>query len=272
MDTDVILRNVKRLEGAVNKKILVYMPCYNCAGKIRQTFQEIPNELHSQFECLVIDNHSTDNTKDIIEEIIREEVYPFKIHFIRTDKNLGYAGSQKLAYRFALQHECISHVIMLHGDGQYPPALLNDIMPYTEKDFELVYGYRIKKNHSKEETPWPRYITIKTLSWIESFLLGIKHKEWYSGFVMYRTDFLRKIPLEQLSSTMHIDGEFLMCAHILKSKTYAVPIYKRYKVFKKLSSLTGVSVIIHIFKLIYRYRRGYYRRIIHEYGNQASVL
>ena len=272
MDTDVILRDVKRLDGAVNKKILVYIPCYNCAGKVRQTFQEIPNELYGQFECLIVDNHSTDNTKNIIEEIIREKIYPFKIHFISTNKNLGYAGSQKLAYRFALQHECVSHVIMLHGDGQYPPILLNYIMPYTGQDYELVYGYRTKSKHSKEETPWPRYITIKVLSWIESCLLGIKQKEWYSGFVMYRTDFLRKIPLEKLSSTMHIDGEFFMCAHILNAKTYAVPIYKRYKAFKKMNNLTGVSVIIRIFQLIYKYRRGYYRQIIHEYSNQTPVL
>ncbi|MCK5081332.1 MAG: glycosyltransferase family 2 protein [Candidatus Omnitrophica bacterium] len=272
MDTEVILRHVKRLDGAVNKKILVYIPCYNCAGKIRQTFQEIPNELHGQFECLIIDNHSADNTKDIIEEIIREEIYPFKIHFISTDKNLGYAGSQKLAYHFALQYEYVSHVIMLHGDGQYPPILLKKIMLYTEQDFELVYGYRTKRKHSEEETPWPRYITIKTLSWIESCLLGIKHKEWYSGFVMYRTDFLRKIPLEKLSSTMHIDGEFLMCAHILNAKTRAVSIYKRYKAFKKMNNLTGVSVIVHIFQSIYKYRRGYYRQIIHERRSQIPVL
>ena len=145
-------------------------------------------------------------------------------------------------------------------------------MPYIEQDFELVYGYRTKIKNPKEETPWPRYIAIKTLSWIENCLLGIKHKEWYSGFVMYRTDFLRKIPLEKLSPTMHIDGEFLMCAHVLNAKTHAVSIYKRYKAFKKMNNLTGVIVIIHIFQLIYKYRKGYYRQIIHEHSSQVPVL
>jgi len=160
---------------------------------------------------------------------------------------------------------------MLHGDGQYPPSLLKDIMPCTEQDFELVYGYRTKSKHSKEETPWPRYIIIKTLTWIESCLLGIKQKEWYSGFVMYRTDFLRKIPLEKLSSFMHIDGEFLMCAHILNANTHAVSIYKRYKEFKKLNNFIGVNVVIEVFQLIYKYRRGYYHQIIREHAAQISI-
>lgn len=271
MKLDEILNNSKCSSVNLEKRVLVYVPCYNCAEKIERTIQEIPEEYHGQIECLLIDNHSTDSTKDVIEGLIKKNPYAFKIHFIRTEENLGYAGSQKLAYYFALQHKCVRHVIMLHGDGQYPSTLLRFLFPFIGQDYDLVNGYRTKREYPKEEeTPWPRYLSIKFLSCIENLLLGIKQKEWYSGFVMYKTDFLRKIPLSGLSSTMHIDGEFLMCSDILNAKTHAVSIYKRYKAFEKFGSFAGIKVVINIFQLIFKYRSGYYHQIIREHADKTA--
>src|SRR3989338_7830804 len=107
------------------KAILVYLPCYNCAGKIAQTISQIPKELYDKIECLVVDNFSTDSTADEVEEEIKKNIHPFPIRLLRNQKNLGYAGSQKTAYALASQSSVVKHVVMLHGDGQYPPVLLS---------------------------------------------------------------------------------------------------------------------------------------------------
>ena len=70
---------------------------------------------------------------------------------IKTKENIGYAGSQKLAYYLAIQDDFPDYVIMLHGDGQYDPSLLSIIAPYVDKGFAIVNGFRDKKSFPKKK-------------------------------------------------------------------------------------------------------------------------
>ena len=96
------------------KSILVYIPCYNCEKWVVETLNGIPSDLYDKIECLVIDNKSTDGTAERILDAIKEGNLPFKIHLIKTKENIGYAGSQKLAYQLVSNSSEIQHVIMLH--------------------------------------------------------------------------------------------------------------------------------------------------------------
>lgn len=245
------------------KKILVYIPCYNCGDKISLVLSEIPEIFHPLIDCLIIDNCSSDNTSSIISNIIQNNTYPFKIFHLRTSLNLGYAGSQKLAYKLFCASSVLENIIMLHGDGQYPSIHINNFLNYLEKDCGLVNGFRSKRDFpQQEETPALTYLIIKLLSLIESLLLNIPQKEWHSGLVMYSKEYLKKVSLNQLSETMHIDGELIICANILKEKTASFPIYKRYKEHAGLGGMTRLMHIVNVFKIIFKTWRGYYRNIL----------
>ncbi|MFA5059483.1 MAG: glycosyltransferase family 2 protein [Candidatus Omnitrophota bacterium] len=249
----------------LSKRILIYIPCYNCEQKIVQVLKEIPVEFYGQSECLVIDNQSTDKTAQVVLDEIKRSAIPLKIHLIRTNENLGYAGSQKLAYQIAVDAPSVEYILMLHGDGQYPPEQTKQFLPYIGQDYALVNGFRDKKTYpSLEETPFLTYIIIKFLSWLESLLTGLKHKEWHTGFVMYRKDFLAAVAFARFSAYRHIDGEFLMCAGILRKKTASVPIYKKYKDCDYFRGAERVKYISHVFKIILRFLSGYYHRILSE--------
>ena len=81
-----------------SKDVLIYVPCYNCAKFITRTLKEIPAEFHEMAEVLLVDNYSEDETSDVINRILSVDEFPFPVSAIRTTKNLGYAGSQKLVY------------------------------------------------------------------------------------------------------------------------------------------------------------------------------
>ncbi len=244
------------------KPILVYMPSHNCADRVVPTIEGIPRELHERIECLIVDNHSDDGTSKVVEDAIAAKKFSFKIHLIRTEENIGYAGSQKLAFSLVAQSPTIKHVIMLHGDGQYPAELLTGFIPFFEQDLAIVNGYRSKKEFpQKEETPFVTALIIKLLGMFESVVLGVPAKEWHSGFVMYSKRFLQKVPLDLLSEWMHIDGEFIMCAHVLNEKTDAIPIFKRYREFVALRGLPRFNHILHVFKCMARYKKKYYHTI-----------
>ena len=253
------------------KLIVIYLPCYNTELAIIDTLSNIPEEFHDKIECLIVDNNSEDSTTDKVSKEVGRGTFPFKIHLIKTKENLGYAGSQKLAYSLITRSTVVEHVIMLHGDGQYDPSLMKKFLPLIEKSYGVIYAYRDKSLfRDKEETPIVTYLIIKILSWLENFLTGFNIKEWHNGFVLYQNDFLRKIPLQLLSDFPHIDGELIIVAGILQEKTTSIPIYKRYKDHAPFQGFGRIKHVLTVFKVIYRFRRKYYHRILKD-GNPSEV-
>lgn len=249
------------------KKIVVYIPCHNCESFVLDTLQGIPEELHERIECLVVDNFSSDSTSKVVKQAVTERSFPFEITLIRTKKDLGYAGSQKLAYTLTSDALGVEKVIMLHGDGQYDPALLRKFLPYIDSDpaYAAINGYRDKKTYPEEdETPLTTYRIIKFLNRLENLVTGFKQKEWHSGFVMYSTAFLKKISFHLLTDTRHLDGEMLICAGVMEERTLSIPIYKKYKDFESFSGIPKMRYVLNVIKLLFKFRSGFHRRLFDE--------
>lgn len=237
------------------KRFLVYIPAYNCASCLPRVFAEMPQWLQESADFLVIDNCSPDGVSEVAKGIQESGTFGGKIQVIRTSSNVDYAGSQKLAYRIALQSPSVQWVMMLHGDGQYAPALLDLYKPYLDSDHGCVYGYRTKtKFPGKEETPWGTYLVIKVLNVIENLLTGYWIREWHSGFVMHSRSFLAMLDIPKLTSTRHIDGNLLFAAKYFKKDPLAIPIWKRYEGFDPFVGWERFLYGLHVIGLMFSFR------------------
>lgn len=237
------------------KPTLIYVPVWNNAPFIVSTVAKIPPELMSSCDILIVDNCSDDGTSERVLEAKRDKVLPDHVVLIRTDENIGYAGSQKLAYALALENPCVRNVIMLHGDGQYSPELIHSLERYFDTDAAVVYGYRSKTTYGrKEETPWVTWLAIKVLSLLESLITGYWRREWHTGFIMYSTDFLRSVDLNALTTTRHIDGHLLYTSGFLKQKAVGVPIFKLYGEIPAFEGEERSQYIRDVFKLMFSFR------------------
>ena len=238
-----------------SRKILIYVPAYKCAGVIVSVLNEIPQSFWDRADLLVIDNCSPDGTAESAATAVAQGDLPAHVQVVQPPENLDYAGSQKLAYKLALQSPSVEWVIMLHGDGQYPPALLNELEPHFDPGFGVVQGIRSKKHFgTREETPWSTYAIIKFLNSLESGLLGFPLYEWHSGFVMYTTDFLRQVAIDNLTPTRHIDGNLLFAAESLGVKVKCVPIWKRYDKFPGFVGWERIHYVLSVFRLMTHWR------------------
>ena len=236
-------------------ELLVYIPVYNCGKYIVSVLDEIPEEFWAKADILVIDNCSTDDTVENIQKARSENRWPAPIQLIQPEKNLGYAGSQKLAYSIALGSPIVKKIIMLHGDGQYPPELLDVYSPYIDSDFGVVYGFRDKSSYpAKEETPGNTYRVIRALSALESFVTGHSREEWHTGFVMYSREFLQQVDFEKLTDTYHIDGHLQFVSGEFGIRVKAIPIWKRYKDYEKLRGVNRLTYIYHVLRLMVQFR------------------
>lgn len=69
-------------------RVSVLLPVYNCEKYIKETIDSVLTQTFSDFELIIIDDCSTDNTVDIIKSFKDS-----RISFVQKEKNSGYTDS-----------------------------------------------------------------------------------------------------------------------------------------------------------------------------------
>lgn len=78
------------------KTLTIFTPAYNRAHTIGRTYQSLLRQTCKDFEWLVIDDGSTDNTRELIETWIADNVIPIRYIY---QENQGMHGAHNTAYR-----------------------------------------------------------------------------------------------------------------------------------------------------------------------------
>ena len=79
------------MKDLINSLVSIITPCYNSELYISETIKSVINQSYTNWEMIVIDDLSTDNSIDIIEKFIINDK---RIILIKSDKNrgAGYLG------------------------------------------------------------------------------------------------------------------------------------------------------------------------------------
>lgn len=81
----------------IGKKMLtVFTPAYNRAHTIGRTYESLCRQTCQDFEWLVIDDGSSDHTKELVEGWIKENKIPIRYIY---QNNQGMHGAHNTAYR-----------------------------------------------------------------------------------------------------------------------------------------------------------------------------
>ena len=105
-------------EMAYKYKFTIFTPCYNSALFIHRVYDSLVNQIYRDFEWIVINDASTDNTSDIIKEYVKKA--PFDIQFIDLNINQMVTKNINMAIRKA-QGEML--ILIGHDDAFLPDSL-----------------------------------------------------------------------------------------------------------------------------------------------------
>ena len=97
----------------------VFFPAYNDAGTIASlviTAVQVAAALTPDFEVIVVNDGSTDDTPRILDELAR--VYPDRVRIVHHAANRGYGGVLRSGFSTASK----DFIFYTDGDGQYDPA------------------------------------------------------------------------------------------------------------------------------------------------------
>lgn len=123
--------------------VLVFIVAYHAETTIASVLDRIPALAGYETEVLVIDDGSLDRTFAISEGIRCHQACRHPLTVLANPVNQGYGGNQKIGYHYAICHG-FDFVALVHGDGQYPPELLPEMLvPLSSGEAEVVHGSRM---------------------------------------------------------------------------------------------------------------------------------
>jgi len=204
---------------------MVFMPAYNAEKTIISVLERFSKPLMKRIsEILVLDNLSKDDTYEVALAY-KKIKKTSKLTIIKNQKNLGYGGSKKKAFQYAIDKK-YDIFVMVHSDGQYPPEkLLDMISPIEENKADLVIGSRTKALKGGMSL-W-KLAGNKAMTILENLVFGLNLTEFHSGYKAYNVRALEKIPIEAFDDDHIISSETLMLFKMKKFriKEVLIPTY-----------------------------------------------
>jgi glycosyltransferase involved in cell wall biosynthesis len=186
-----------------NKRIAVVLPAYNASKTLRQTFNEIPQDIVD--DVLLTDDASSDDTVEMARSL--------GIYTLQHDRNRGYGGNQKTCYAAALARGA-DIVVMLHPDYQYTPKLVPAMASMiASEQFDVVLGSRILgKGALAGGMPLYKYVGNRALTFFQNVMLGEKLSEYHTGYRAWNKEILQTLPLMHCSDDFVFDNQMLVQA------------------------------------------------------------
>ncbi|OQX54719.1 MAG: hypothetical protein B5M53_05570 [Candidatus Cloacimonas sp. 4484_209] len=139
--------------------VSVIIPTYNRAHLIRRAIQSVLNQTYQDFEIIIVDDGSTDDTEEVVKSFKNE-----RIRYIRQEKNEGAAAARNTGIKMAKGE----YIAFQDSDDEWLPEKLEKQMKILENaspDLGVVYtsAWKVwdgKKIYEKSPTimPYEGYI------------------------------------------------------------------------------------------------------------------
>ena len=217
------------------KKISIVIPTYNEIDNIALLVSELTEILEKElsnynYEIIVIDNYSTDGTRDEIRKLCALNK---NVKGILNAKNFGQLNSPF----YGITQITGDAVILMCADFQDPPRMILNFVKEWENGYKIVIGIKNKSKESKI-----MYL-IRTIYYkMIDKMANIKHIEHFTGFGLYDKKFidvLRKLD----DPTPYLRGIVAELGFTRKEISYEQPQRKFGKTKNNFFSLYDVGML-----------------------------
>lgn len=203
-----------------NFKLSIIIPCYNEQNTIRQIIEKVISSLnyynYTRYEIIVVDDCSTDRTKEILKELENME----NLKLIFNEKNYGKGFAIKTAVEFVGG----DIVLIQDADLEYDPFDYNKLLlPFFETNADVVYGSRFLGGgkYVRIHFFW-HYLANKILTLICNLFTNLNLTDMETGYKVFKTESIKKIKIEE--KTFSFEPELTIKFAKNKCKFFEVPI------------------------------------------------
>ncbi|MBA7494092.1 Polyprenol monophosphomannose synthase [subsurface metagenome] len=175
---------------------LIVIPIYNEQKHIFNVLREVRK--YSSEDLVVINDGSTDESKNIVEEIASCSKIKGKLIIINHLENEGYGKSLIDGIKFA-QNNNYRYLLTLDCDEQHEPELIPQFLKEIKKEkLDIVSGSRYLSFQKQTDTPpEDRYIINRKITTMINQVTGYGLTDSFCGFKVYRVESLKKLELTE---------------------------------------------------------------------------
>jgi O-antigen biosynthesis protein len=207
-------------------RVSVIVPNYNYAHHIQQRLSSIKDQTFPIYECIILDDASTDNSVAVIRDFLSDE--PFDNELIINEKNSGSVFSQ---WKKGIEQASGDLIWIAEADDYADPLFLAKLVDlFRDKDVVLAYSQsaQVDENGSKLAADYLYYTDLISDRWHSSYVadgleeisqgLSIKNTIPNVSGVLFRRDKL----LEALETcgdqltNLSVAGDWLVYLNILR--------------------------------------------------------
>ena len=177
--------------------ISVFFPCYNEQANVSRTVEkalEVMGKLKADFEAIIVDDGSSDDTGWIADEIAGRDS---RIKVVHHEGNLGYGAALQSGFKAATKEL----VFYTDGDGQFDISEMPPLLALME-GYDIVSCYRLNRQDSLIRKIngwcWTRLVCL---------MFGLKVRDIDCAFKLYKREIFDKIELSSTGAL--IDAEIL---------------------------------------------------------------
>lgn len=167
-------------------KISLVIPSYNESESLPELLKQIrvvANEHRWQYEVLIVDDGSTDNSFQILTDLKR--TYP-ELRVLHFRRNCGKA----VALSSGFSRVTGDRVVMLDADLQDDPQDIPRLLNKIEEGFDAVTGWKFERHD-----PWHKVLPSRVINWIVRKMYGLYIHDMNCGLKAFRREVLSHLPI-----------------------------------------------------------------------------
>lgn len=221
-------------------KLSVIIPVYNEASTLEEILERV-KEVDVEKETILIDDGSTDGSREILQRLESEDPY---LKVIYHQKNRGKGAALRTGFQAATG----DYVIIQDADLEYDPQdYLKVLQPVLEGRARVVYGSRFMGSYKDMMTL--HYWGNQLLTTLANLLYGVRLTDVETCYKLIPTDLVHSVPIR--SDRFNFEPE--ITAKILKRgyKIVEVPISyagRQFSEGKKITWRDGLAAFWYLLK------------------------
>lgn len=223
-------------------KFSVVIPCYNEVTTISEIVTAVRNSPLESVEIVLVDDGSTDGTRELIRTEIASRVDRVILH----ETNQGKGAALRSGFSAATGDVVIVQDADLEYDPRDYPKL---VAPFLSGKADVVYGSRFITGDPRRVLYFRHYLGNQFLTFLSNVFTDINLTDMETGYKVFRREILAKITIEE--NRFGFEPEITAKLAKLRPRIYEVGISytgRTYEEGKKITWRDGFRAIYCIIK------------------------